>query len=167
MNSDFLSGFKNIEKLDGPIKVKLAWLFAEWDTHNPSRRILIQKYFPDRNQLQKDKQPFTVDFKKRIYEAFQNVRGNYSLWGPDKEKGQWFSVNVEQLKLDWVAQNIDMLFGTDDIFLVDELDGIILWFENNSFKLLEGNHRISAWLNRGSPAFLSAKIFIGQTQPKH
>ncbi|MBA3604339.1 MAG: hypothetical protein H0W50_12050 [Parachlamydiaceae bacterium] len=48
-----------------------------------------------------------------------------------------------------------------------ELNGIVLWEDKNSenikkYKLLEGNHRVSAWLSTGTPKNLPAILYIGK-----
>ncbi len=65
---------------------------------------------------------------------------------------------------------------------IEELRGVVLWFDPNNegelppgpssplrnpngpFKLIEGNHRVSAWMNRGLPEFLPVSLYIGCDQ---
>jgi hypothetical protein len=71
------------------------------------------------------------------------------------------------LPLDWAERNVVVLYPTKGKFLVEALDGIVLWKEGPSdqrYKLYEGNHRFSTWLTNQTPPSLPAVIFIGQSK---
>ncbi len=74
---------------------------------------------------------------------------------------------MPHLKLDWVIQNVEVLYPSKEKFEVSALKGVVLWKnkESNSskrYQLYEGNHRISAWLAAQTPNSLSAVIFMGK-----
>jgi len=109
-----------------------------------------------------------------INDAFDYVRGQYSLWGPERQGGEWSRVIVPALPLAWVIANVFVMYPSYDPIEVDSLDGIVLWCDplagqktGKLFSLLEGNHRISAWLNRQTPPHLKATIYVGIRKKKN
>lgn len=79
---------------------------------------------------------------------------------------------MPQLKLDWVVQNVEVLFPSKEQFEVSELKGIVLWKDKESnsckrYQLYEGNHRISAWVAAKNPSCLPAVIFVGKPATQH
>lgn len=46
------------------------------------------------------------------------------------------------------------------------LEGVVLWKDptKEKYQLLEGNHRVSAWLEAKAPAVLPSVIYIGKAK---
>src|SRR5262249_33926810 len=124
----------------------------------------IRPNFPNRSDLDpKNQNPN----KELIQSTFHDVRGKWSLWQSPREQARWKKIEVPHLKLDWVIQNVEVLYPTKEQFEISELKGIVLWKDKDSnsskrYKLYEGNHRISAWLAAKTPSSLPALIFIGK-----
>lgn len=152
-----------VKKLPSPFKIKQIWLYNEWDSLCKNFSGHIQPSFPNREDLHpKNKNPNVT----LIQSVFDRVRGNYSLWQTPREEGSWEKVKVKDLGLDWVMENVEILFPSQEEFPVSKLKGIVLWDdmskEGKRYKLLEGNHRISAWLAAKDPPSLPATIYIGK-----
>lgn len=99
-----------------------------------------------------------------IESTFHAVRGAYTLWQSPREKGRWKKIETAALTLNWISENVEVVYPSPDRFEVSELKGIVLWKDSGDkkYKLYEGNHRISAWLAAQTPKSLPAVIFIGK-----
>lgn len=73
---------------------------------------------------------------------------------------------VSKLELGWVKDNVEVLYPSSEKFEVTALEGVVLWKDPTKEKcqLLEGNHRISAWLDAKAPAALPSVIYIGKAK---
>lgn len=153
-----------ITKLDSTLEIKQAWLYSEWEPKCQFSHF-IRSYFPNRNALDLANPLPDV---RMIKQVFDHVRGKYDLWKVPRENGRWKKLEVPSLSLDWVRNNVEVLYPVPDRFAVSELRGIVLWKEPSSsgkrYKLFEGNHRISAWLAAQTPQVLPATIYIGKPQ---
>lgn len=151
-----------VTKLTSTLPIKQVWLYSEWDPNCQFSRY-IQPFFPDRSALTPTNLSPDVGL---IQSVFENVRGKYLLWQSPKEEARWKKVETSTLTLDWVRENVEVLYPAQARFPISELNGIVLWKESGSggkkYKLLEGNHRISAWLAAQIPFSLPAVIFIGK-----
>ncbi|CUI18086.1 hypothetical protein PNK_p0032 (plasmid) [Candidatus Protochlamydia naegleriophila] len=154
----------NITKLDSTFEIKQTWLYSEWATECQFSKF-IRPNFPNRCDLDPEN---PNPNKQLILSTFENVRGKWSLWQSERENARWKRVEVTNLKLDWVIQNVEVLYPSKEQFEVAELKGIVLWMDKTSnanskrYKLYEGNHRISAWLATQTPKSLPAIIYIGK-----
>lgn len=152
-----------ITKLNSTFEIKQHWLYNEWAPECQFSKY-IRPNFPSRNDLDPESQSPNVDL---IQSTFHDVRGKWALWQNPREKARWKKIEVSNLELDWVIQNVEVLYPSNEQFEVSELKGIVLWKnkESNSgkrYELYEGNHRISAWLAAQTPNRLPAVIFIGK-----
>lgn len=147
-----------VEKLTSPLEVKGYWMYNEWNPHCQYSK-LIQAKSP--NQADLDPQNGTPALIDSVLEA---IRGQFALWGTSRETSKWKKVVVENLDLNWVKDNIKVLYPTNDTFEVTILNGIVLWKDptDQKYQLLEGNHRISAWLASSEPKQLPSILFIGK-----
>lgn len=150
-----------VSKLTSPLEIKVWWLYNEWHPKCDFSRF-VQKDFPTRGVLCPLKP--TAEMSK-IEETFYFVRGQYTLWGERCEKGKWRKIVIEKLALSWIRDNVEFLYPHDTVFEVTELNGIVLWKDpiTKKYQLLEGNHRISAWLKAKEPEFLPAILYLGKT----
>jgi hypothetical protein len=155
----------SVKKLTSPFDVKNLWMWNEWD---PTCQFSphIQKRCPNRNQLDPQN---SEDNRELVESVFQAVRGQYALWGPVKEQAKWKKVVVEKLERQWVVDNVEVLYPSTERFEVVELHGVVLWEDKDptkekKYRLLEGNHRVSAWLESGRPEALPSIIFIGKVK---
>lgn len=73
---------------------------------------------------------------------------------------------VAKLELGWVKDNVEVLYPSNEKFEVTALEGIVLWKDpaKEKYQLLEGNHRISAWLDAKAPAVLPSVMYIGKAK---
>ncbi len=153
-----------VTNLSSTLEIKQTWLYSEWAPECQFSKY-IQPTFPNRNDI--DPKKINPDVKL-IESTFDFVRGKYLLWQAPREEARWKKVEVAALKIDWVVKNVEVLFPSEERFPVSELNGIVLWNENEKsvsikrYKLYEGNHRISAWLAAQTPQSLPAVIFIGK-----
>lgn len=151
-----------VTKLSSTLEIKQHWLYSEWAPECQFSKY-ISPHFRDRSEL--DPMHTTPNIAL-IESVFNSVRGSFSLWRGEKEEARWKKLVVPDLTLDWVEKNVEVLYGSTHQFPVTELNGIVLWSEKSEsgewYKLLEGNHRISAWRLAKQPATLSATIFIGK-----
>lgn len=151
-----------ITKLDSTLVIKQMWLHSEWAPECQFSKF-IRPYFPDRRALDPANKNPNVELIKSI---FNNVRGNWPLWQAPREEGRWKKVETSNLTLDWIRNNVEVCYPSNDRFPVSKLDGIVLWEDKSDskkrYKLYEGNHRISAWLASQKPSSLPAIIFIGK-----
>lgn len=149
-----------VTKLDSPLEIKREWLYQEWDPKCQFSRC-IQASFPNRQALDRGNQHPNINL---INTVFNQVRGKYALWQKEREEGRWKKVEVAGLSLDWVKENVKVLYPADSKFAVSELQGIVLWrpSKGEKYHLYEGNHRLSAWLANNSPQSLPATIYIGK-----
>lgn len=146
------SKVENTTSLD----VKREWLYNEWDERCQfSKHITLR--IPNRHTIQQQ------IHSKLIEEVFHHVRGKYSLWGPTRELASWKKVTTN-LSLQWVRDNVNILYPHHNTFNVEKLEGIVLFKTKKSDKwhLLEGNHRISAWVNNNHPQSIPAILFFGE-----
>jgi len=124
-------------------------MYHEWDGSNPDWRGMIQKAFPERDRLHPSyPEPATA----RNDALFQHMRGAYlHVWGDLREKGKWAKVVVEKLDPKWVLEHVQVLYPSKDRLdtEITELSCLVLWQEpsKSKYQLLEGNHRVSSWLN--------------------
>lgn len=147
-----------VTKLDSTLEIKQTWIYNEWDERCQFSKY-IRPQFPNRDAL---KNLTDSDLLKL---TFHEVRGKYNLWKVAKEQGRWKKIVVPNLNPDWVKENIKILYPTPDCFDVSELHGLVLWKESKTdtiYQLLEGNHRVSAWLASENPQPVPATIFIGK-----
>ncbi len=151
------------EKLSSTVEIKKAWLYSEWDSKAERRVAIIRSGFPDRHLLNPQNNTVSVD---RVQEIFHEVRGKYILWQEPRENGSWRKVVAKSLSLQWVKEHVEVLYPSQETFPVDSLDGIVLWRDpaKEKYQLLEGNHRISAWILLGAPEALPSTIYIGKSQ---
>jgi hypothetical protein len=150
-----------ITKLTSTFDIKRVWLHSEWAIECQFSKF-IRPHFPDRSALESSYKSFNVDL---INTVFNNVRGKFTLWQDPKETGHWEKIEVADLSLEWVEKNVKVLYPAKDLFAVERLDGLVLWQEAENgkrYNLIEGNHRISAWLTAKKPLTLPATIFIGK-----
>jgi len=56
-----------------------------------------------------------------IQSTFHHVRGKWALWKSPREKARWKKIEVPYLKLDWVIQNVEVLYRSKERFEVSEL----------------------------------------------
>lgn len=149
-----------VVKLDSPFQVKRLWIYNEWDPTCQFSKFILEK-FSNRKDLHPDNPNPNI---KLIESTFYEVRGKWALWGDSKEGARWKKVVVKKLDLNWVLQNVKVLYPTDDTFKVTEINGLVLWKDpaKRKYRLIEGNHRVSAWINSKGPQFLSSIIFIGK-----
>jgi hypothetical protein len=151
-----------VTKLNSTFVIKQTWLYNEW---SPECQFCkhIRLNFPSRSELHPDYKNPNVEL---INSTFDFVRGRWALWQAPREEGRWKKVEVSDLKLDWVRNNVEVLYPVDDKFPVSELNGIVLWNDKSNnqrkYKLYDGNHRISAWLASQTPESLPAIMFIGK-----
>jgi len=158
-----------VEKLSSTLEIKEWWLFNEWDSRTIRKRDMIRNDFPLRKSLDPRINTQNEDTAiERVKSVFHSVRGQYILWGPLREQGKWRKVVVPHLCLQWVKDNVEVLYPAEDRFPLASLDGIVLWKDptKEKYQLFEGNHRISTWLSEEKPATLPSIIFIGKT-PKN
>ena len=151
-----------ITKLSSTLEIKQTWLHSEWAPECQFSKF-IQPDFPDRCDLDPKNNNPNV---KLIESTFDYVRGRWNLWQNPREEGRWKKVVVASLEIDWIMKNVEVLFPSQEQFQVSELNGVVLWDDqsksNKRYKLYEGNHRISAWLEAQTPQSLPASIFIGK-----
>lgn len=152
-----------VSKLNSTLEIKQIWLYNEWAQECQFSKY-IRPYFPNRSDLDPKNQNPNIEL---IQSTFHNVRGKWILWQSPREEARWKKVEVSNLTLDWVMQNIEVLYPSKEQFEVLELNGIVLWKDKESdngkrYKLYEGNHRISAWLATQAPRSLPAIIYIGK-----
>lgn len=151
-----------VTKLNSTFEIKQRWLFSEWAPECQFSKY-IQPNFSNRCELDSKNMYPNIAL---IESTFDNVRGKWALWQSPREQARWRKVEVAALKIDWVMNNVEVLYPTNDRFLVSELNGIVLWDDqtkrNKRYQLYEGNHRISSWLASQSPQSLPAVIFIGK-----
>ena len=154
----------SVTRLTSTLEIKQRWLRSEWDLRCQFSQY-IRPHFCDVTQL--DPNAAAPDIEK-IQSVFHNVRGQYLLWGPTRENAKWTKVETT-LPLEWVQDNVEILYPHEDQFEVAELDGIVLWYEDVSnqrkkYQLYDGNHRVGAWVASQAPRHLPAVIFIGRPQ---
>jgi hypothetical protein len=149
-----------VTKLTSLLEIKRTWLYNEWSAECQFSKH-IRPSFPNREALAPDN--LTPDISL-IEFIFRSVRGDFLLWQKPREEGRWKKVIVANLNLDWVLKNVEILYPSKEEFPVSELEGIVLWREKKEkkYKLYEGNHRISAWKNAGTPQTLPAVLYIGK-----
>lgn len=152
-----------VTKLNSAFEIKQNWLYNEWVPECQFSKY-IRSNFPTRSNLDPENQNPDIEL---IQSTFHDVRGKWALWQSPREKARWKKIEVPHLKLDWVIQNVEVLYPSKEQFEVSELKGIVLWRDKESnsskrYKLYEGNHRISAWLAAQIPNSLPAVIFIGK-----
>lgn len=151
-----------VKKLDSTFVIKQLWMHSEWAPECQFSKH-IRRHFPNRSELDPANKNPNVEL---IKSTFYNVRGKWALWQAPREEARWKQVKTANLSLDWIKNNVEVLYPTQDRFPVSELKGIVLWEEksnnNKRYKLFEGNHRISAWLANQTPQTLPAIIFIGK-----
>lgn len=152
-----------VTKLTSTFEIKQNWLYSEWASECKFSKY-IRPHFPSRSDLDPEKENPN---KELIQSTFHDVRGKWSLWQSPREKARWKKIEVPHLKLDWIMQNVEVLYPSKEQFEVSELKGIVLWKDKASnsckrYQLYEGNHRISAWLLAQTPNSLPAVIFIGK-----
>lgn len=154
-----------VTKLHSTLEIKQTWLYNEWAPQCQFSQHIV-KYFPNRNDLDPKNPNPNIE---QIQFVFEQVRGQYILWQSPRETGRWKKMEVEHLTLDWVLNNVEVLYPSTEEFEVSELNGIVLWDDKEpssmkKYKLYEGNHRISAWLASQIPSSLPATIFVGKPQ---
>lgn len=151
-----------VTKLNSTFQIKQMWLYNEWGPECQFS-MKVRPYFPNRSELDPANKNPNVEL---INSTFYNYRGKNRLWQTLREEGIWRKVETPNLSLDWVKNNVEVLFPVADRFPVTKLIGIVLWDDKEKnqkrFKLYEGNHRISAWLSAQKPKCLPAIIFIGE-----
>lgn len=152
-----------LTKLNSTFEIKQNWLYNEWAPECQFSKYICQN-FPNRKDLDPENQNPNIDL---IKSTFYDVRGKWVLWQSQREEARWKKIEVSSLKLDWIKENVEVLYPSKDKFEVSELKGIVLWVDKNSksskrYQLYEGNHRISAWLAAGTPISLPAVIFVGK-----
>lgn len=152
-----------VTKLNSTFEIKQNWLFNEWVPECQFSKYIRLK-IPSRDDLDPENQSPNVEL---IQSTFDDVRGKWALWQSPREKARWKKIEVPHLKLDWVIQNVEVLYPSKDQFEVSELKGIVLWRDKESshskrYQLYEGNHRISAWLAAQTPSSLPTVIFLGK-----
>ncbi|MBS0654940.1 MAG: hypothetical protein JSR46_04110 [Verrucomicrobia bacterium] len=151
-----------VTSLNSTLEIKRVWLHSEWAPECQFSRYICPS-FPERRALAADNKNINTEL---IQSVFHNVRGKFALWGSLREEGRWKKVVVLELSLDWVTNNVHILYPAQERFSVSELNGIVLWRDKSSgekrYQLHEGNHRISAWLAAQSPRCLPATLFIGK-----
>ncbi len=147
------------EKITSTLAIKKAWLYSEWDSKALRRVAIIREDFPDRQLLASQDASC-----EKIQRVFHTVRGQYILWQEPREQGSWRKVTANRLPLQWIKDNVEVLYPSEEIFSIASLDGIVLWRDpkKEKYQLLEGNHRISSWLSTGSPETLPCTLFIGK-----
>lgn len=149
--------------LTSNIEIKRLWLYGEWDSRNTGigNAQTIKKEFPSQEALH----PVTGNAsEKAVSELFYKVRGKYSpIWGQERENAMWQKISIESLDIDWVKTHIFRPWPSTEKFEISRLDGLVLWKDISckTYRLLEGNHRVSAWLLAGTPKTLPATIYIG------
>lgn len=170
----FLPPYDTIEPLRDAFAVKLAWLYNEWDARNlPKIREIVCKAFPKREILQADPESVRVQLFDLVTKTFHDIRGRFpAIWPNVCDKGQWIKLCTQKLALDLVTATVAVPWPNDANFPVNTLYNLVLWFDPNNhckfpgksapFKLLEGNHRVCAWLKQGTPSVMPATLFIGQ-----
>ncbi len=143
------------------LELKKWWLFNEWDPTCQFHPV-VQHYFPARATIH----PVTGNAANSAVDAaFQHVRGQFPLiWGPIRENGNWIKVEVPSLTGAWLTAHVHRPYPTGDTFAVTELHGLVMERVAGipggcSYRLLEGNHRVSAFLNANQPAVHSV-IFV-------
>jgi hypothetical protein len=151
-----------IKKLDSTLEIKQAWLYSEWATVCQFSKYICP-HFPNRNDLDPNNKNPNV---KLIESTFNEVRGKWALWQAPREEARWKKVETTALKIEWVVQNVEVLYPSKEQFKVSELNGIVLWDDGKvntkRYQLYEGNHRISAWLASKTPQTLPAILYIGK-----
>lgn len=110
---------------------------------------MIQNDFPNRNDLDPSNQNPQI---QRIKEIFSRMRGIFpQIWGNEREDAEWTKVDVDGLDPNWVRDNANILYPHNMPFksATSDLNWLVLWkkFGTEKYDLIEGNHRISAWLN--------------------
>ena len=152
-------------ELGSNFEIKQIWMYQEWNGSHWGRKGKIQKLFPNREDLNPSNLYPEVE---KITNIFDQVRGNSSLWGKTKENGMWNKFQTLSLNPDWVSKNVRILYPSEDRFVVENLDGIVLWSDSKDqeypYQLLEGNHRVSAWLKSDNPQPLPSVLFIGKPE---
>jgi len=150
--------------LQSNFEIKQWWMYKEWDGSNPKWKAMIQSDFPNRNDLDPSNQNPQI---QRIQELFSRMRGSFSdIWGHEREKAEWTKVDVGGLDPNWVRDNVTILYPCDVSFesATSDLNGLVRWKKpgTQKYDLIEGNHRISAWLNSANPQPLPSILFIGK-----
>ncbi len=150
-----------IKGLDSTFEIKRLWLYSEWAVECQFSKH-IRSSIPERQSLEL---PIDKENIALITATFNEVRGKYILWGPERENGRWKKIEGF-LHIDWVKRNVEVLYPSPDRFNVERLEGLVFWKSQSGkrYKLYEGNHRISAWLAAQTPPVLPAIIFIGKPQ---
>jgi hypothetical protein len=172
------------EALASPFPLKVQWVYDEWDGANPTAMKIVREAFPRREAILDALKEDRADLTETINRVFHEIRGQYSVWGPERESGHWRRVTFDALELSWVRANVDVLFAFKDGRPLAELVGPAVWFDpldhhfdrvsrdngadqrlrnpRSPFKLIDGSHRVSAWVDQGAPASLRATIYIGR-----
>lgn len=152
-----------LTKLSSTLEIKQNWLYNEWAPECQFSKY-IRPNFPNRMDLAPENQKPNTDL---IQSTFHDVRGKWALWQSQREEARWKKIEAPNLKLDWIIQNVEVLYPSKEQFEVSELKGIVLWRDkksnnNKRYQLYEGNHRVSAWLAAQTPSSLPAIIFVGK-----
>ena len=159
--STFFPDSAQCDVLPSNLEIKQWWLHSEWDCSNAAWKRRIQSAFPSRELLHPSHPSPNIEQINRI---FKSVRGDFALWGPARESAIWTRVEMAKLEADWVREHVRILYPQTDEFPVPELIGIVLWKkpDTDKLELLEGNHRVSAWLNADNPEPLRCIMFVGE-----
>jgi|GEM_PF-2569833 len=154
-----------VEELDSCLEIKKWWLYNEWDP-TCQFSVYVQKAFPNKSDLHPQEGNADISL---IESTFNNVRGKYSLWGSEKEEARWEKVTVEDLKLTWIIENVEVLYEVTGGFEVLQLNGLVFWKNpaQRKYQLLEGNHRVSAWIQLQEPESLPSIFFVGESSNHH
>jgi hypothetical protein len=173
-----------LEALVSSFPLKVQWVYDEWDGANRHAVDIVRQRFPTRETILDALKKDRADLTESINVVFHEIRGKFSVWGPERESGHWSKVMFDALELSWVRANMDVLFAFKDGRTLTELVGPVVWFDpldqhfdgvslanradqrlrnpRSPFKLIDGSHRVSAWIDRGAPASLRATIYIGR-----
>jgi hypothetical protein len=159
------------------IELKIEWLHSEWDSRDDFFNRPVRAWFPIHRLLLPENYNLlkgTPVLSRAVADCFSQVRGNFSLWGLPRETGTWRKFTHTALKLDWVLNRVDILYPAEDKFNPESVQ-LVCWFDpdhssglpnlkdtnkNKPFKLIDGNHRVSAWKDTNA-ATKPAVFYIG------
>ena len=153
-------------ELKSTLEIKQWWMYNEWSEFCQFSKF-IREAFPNREELHPMYKNPDVE---KILSIFHEVRGKWLLWQEPRETATWTKIETQNLTLQWIDENVEVLYPSDSKFEVTCLNGIVLWDAgqnlNNQtkkrFELYEGNHRVSAWKFNRLPLTLPTILYIGR-----
>lgn len=150
--------------LSSPLEIKHWWLYNEWDPKCQFSKS-IQHLIPVRPTLPSDEKEPNPATRELIHSAFWKVRGQYALWKEEKEQASWHRA-TGIISPEWFRTHVEILYPSTTRFDVCELNGIVLWIDPahpSRFRLIEGNHRVCAWLAMTAPPPVSCILYFGRS----